>query len=247
MSGYRVAEQQQAPPWLQLPYGRSWKRAHGIVKDHFAFLARQAVKLRFPNVQRSASDAIAATGRERLLDQGVDTLTGANESAAAYAARVKNAWGLDGTRGQAPAEGEWYWGGTAYGMLHALDLQGYGQAKLWQGNGRIWSLVAGAIHWVDGPVTSWPWNSFYVVFDAPPASWTAIVNPPTDVSVPSLSEVNKLRRLINLWRAAHMRCKGILVITGGKIWGYPSTEVWGAGVWGGSTVVFDVPPALGLP
>jgi hypothetical protein len=244
---YRNAQVVQAPPWLQNGYGPSWSRAMGIVKDHFAFLARQAVKLRFPDVARSSGDAIAALGRERLLDQGVDTLTGANESLAAYTARVKGVWGASGTRGQPPAEGEWYWGGTAYGMLHALDLQGYGQAKLWQGNGRIWSLVSHAISWTDGPAANWLWNQFYVVFDSPPASWTSIVNPPTDISVPSLSEVNKLRRIINLWRAAHMLCRGILVITGGKIWGYPPSNLWGTGVWGGTTVVFDVPPALGLP
>lgn len=243
---YRVAQVQQAPSWLQDPYGRSWFRALGIVKDHFAYLARQATKLRLPNVAQSSPDAIAALGRERLIDQGNDNTTGATETLAAYTARVKAAWGADGVRGQQPAEGEWYWGGTAFGMLEALSLQGYPQAKLWQQNGRVWFLNAGAIDWVDGAAASWLWNSFFVVFDAPPASWTSIVNPPTDVSVPSAAEVAKLVRIINLWRPPHMACRGILVILGGKIWGYPFTNLWGTGVWGGSTVVFLVPPALGV-
>ena len=243
---YRVAQVQAAPPWLQGPYGQAWNRGLGIVKDHLAYLARQAVKLRFPDVGLSSPDAIAALGRERLVDQGVDELTGANESLSDYAARVKGVWGADGTRGQPPAEGVWYWGGTAFGMLKALDEQGYGQAKLWQQNGRLWYLNSGAIDWLDGAATNWPvWNSFYVVFESAPASWTDIVNPPTDSSVPSAAEVAKLVRIINLWRPAHMLCKGILVITG-RVWGYPG-QLWGTGVWGGSTVVFDVPPALGLP
>lgn len=244
---YRVAQVQQAPSWLQGPYGQSWNRALGIVKDHLAFLARQGVKLRFPDVGQSSPDGIAAVGRDRLIDQGNDTTTGATETLAAYATRVRNVWGLDGTRGTPPGPGEWYWGSTAYGLLHAFDKQGYGQAKLWQQNGRIWSLAGGNIAYVDGPPTSWSlWNSFYVVFDAPPASWTSIVNPPTDVSVPSAGEIAKLVKLINLWKPGHMLCKGILGILTGKIWGYPVTNLWGTGVWGGSTVVFDVPAGLGV-
>lgn len=204
------------------------------MKDFYLQQAKAGVKLRFPD--QATPDALAAIGDERLIDQGNDPLTGTTETQAAYAARVKGAWGQDNNTG-----GLWYWGGTAFGMLTALAAQGYTGIHLIQQNGIDWTLPAGVI--TATARTPWSfatsnWNQFILVMPTAPASWTGMVTPPTPTSVPSQDEVQKLFRIIDLWRPVHMLCAGILVIVSGNVWGYPDGKVWGSHNWGPGVTVF---------
>lgn len=234
---------------LQFPYGNSHQRAYGIIKDNYIDTARAAVKMRFPDF--ASPDALGAIGSERLMEQGIDTLTGANESSAAYAARLKNAWGANFIRGDPPdvEDSVWYWGGTGFGMLRAFALLGYGQnATIIQQSGTYWSLdVSNNLVITDNPpLTGWPfWNSFLVLFSLP-ASWTSPAVPATSGTVPDSDEIDRLVRLINLWKPAHMFCLGLQVNVSGRFWGYPpvgagGAPVWGTGTWGGVGYRWPVP------
>jgi hypothetical protein len=247
MSDYADYQVQISPTALQGSYGSAHQRAYGIIKDYYAALSKDAVQLRFPGI--APPDALGSIGSDRLIEQGIDTLTGANESQAAYITRVKRAWPHDGIRGHAPdtANATWYWGGTAFGMLRAFDVLGY-DPTIVQQNGTYWSLSGGNLVIVQNPpLTGWPvWNSFLVLFPSAPASWTSMDVPATGVSVPNLDEINRLIRLINLWKPAHALCLGIQVNVSGRFWGYPpvgagGAPVWGTGTWGGSAFRWPVP------
>lgn len=242
---YRQSEPQLAPTALQDPYGQSYLRARGIVKDYIAQQARQAVLQRFP--QYAAADALGAIGDERSIDQGIDPQLSPSETNAAYALRLRDAWNL------------WVKGGTAWGILLALAAQGYTTAHIIQQNGLEFSLSGSNLviatrsplslnpvlpRWGQGfwGTGQWggatPWNLFLVYFPSPPSSWTNIVNPPTATSAPSIVELRKLRRIINLWRPAWAVCAGIGAVISGApaFWG---SGAWGTGSWGGSVVWFS--------
>jgi hypothetical protein len=225
---YSSFQIQRSPTALQRPYGRSWMRAHGGLKDYYLGQAKQAVQQRFPSL--ATTDALGALGSERLIDRGAGPQVASPETDAAYAERLRTAWDL------------WYWGGTAYGLLTALAAQGYSPVIICQ-NGQRHTVSGGVLSTVSGtPWTFDPpnlWNTFLVLFPTPPSSWTNIQNPPTSSSAPTADEVARLVRTINLWKPAHAICAGIQVVTSGRIWGYGWS--WGSGVWGGATTVFPVP------
>lgn len=233
------------PTALRGPYGQAYARALGIVKDYYAMQARQAVQQRFP--QYAAPDALGAIGVERNIDQGNDAQLVTNETNAAYAARLKDAWNI------------WLKGGTAWGMLLALAAQGYTSAVIVQQNGLQFTLSgSNVVITARAPLTlqtrlpkwgqgfwgqgqwggSTPWNLFLVYFPSVPSSWTNIQNPPTASSSPSLTEIQKLRRIINLWKPAWAFCAGIGVVISGSP-GFWGTGAWGTGTWGGNVVWFS--------
>lgn len=229
---YRVFEPSLAPTALQDPYGQSYLRARGIVKDYLAQQARAAVNQRFP--QYAAPDALGALGDERSIDQGIDSQLGANETNAAYALRLRDAWNI------------WVKGGTAWGILLALAAQGYTTPHIIQQNGLEFYLSGGSLVVVPRPPLSIaippasvsPWNAFIIYFPSPPSTWTSIINPPTAISAPPISELRKLRRIIKLWQPAWTFCAGIGVVTSGSpaFWGIGT---WGSGAWGGTVVWFS--------
>jgi hypothetical protein len=232
------------PTALRSPYGAAFARALGIVKDHYMTRVRVGTKLRFPDY--ATPEALGAIGDERLIDRSADTLMSTSETDAQYAARLKSTW-KDG----------WYWGGTAFGMLRALAFQGYSTANsagptIIQQNG-IWWTLDGSGNLVITVMPAWSfappnlWSTFLVMFASPPAPWSSISNPPTPSSIPSADEIAKLVRIINLWRPGHMTCAGIQVVQSGKVWGFPASNTWGTGTWGGTTTIFPVPPTPILP
>lgn len=220
------------PTAIQDPVGQAFMRAQGIVKDYLLERARQAVQMRFPTF--ASSDALGATGSERLIDRGEGPQLLSPESDGDYAARLIDAWNI------------WYWGGTAYGMLKALAVQGY-TPSIVQQNGLRFNLDgSGNLVIVVGPPWRFPspnlWNTFLVIFTTVPSSWIDIHNPPTSTSSPSDNELARIARIINLWRPAHMICAGLEVVTSGVVWGFPSSRKWGDGsVWGGTATTFPVP------
>jgi hypothetical protein len=94
-----------APPWLQGTVGRALLGAIGAHWDGIAARAKEGVKARFP--LDCPEDALASIGEERSI------VRGATETADAYRARLADAWTA------------WTWGGTAYGILKALEAVGF--------------------------------------------------------------------------------------------------------------------------
>lgn len=243
---YRRFQAQLMPTALQDAYGQSYARALGIVKDYLLQQGRASVQQRFPDY--AYPDALGAIGDERSIDQGNDAQLVTPETNAAYAGRLRDAWNA------------WLKGGTAWGLLTALAAQGYTGAIIRQQNGLQFTLSGGNVVITQlSPLTlqtrvskwgqgfwgqgvwggSTPWNIFLLYFPSVPSSWTNIKNPPTAASSPSLSEVQKLRRIINLWKPAWAFCAGIGVVTSGggpPFWGVGS---WGTGTWGSSVVWFS--------
>lgn len=225
---YAKYEPSLVPTPLQDPYGQAFLRAMGLQKDSYVFQAKQAVGYRFPDF--APPDALSAIGRERLIDQGIDPQLSPSETSAAYAARLKDAWNI------------WLKGGTAWGMLIALAAQGYTGAHVLQQNGLDFSLSGGNLVITTVPIfrSGDPFSRFLVYFPSPPSSWTNIVNPPTPSSAPTLQELRKLRRIINLWKPACALCYAIGVVTSGApaYWGQNGAQ-WGTGHWGGGITWFS--------
>lgn len=219
------------PTTIQDPVGQAFMRAQGIVKDYLLELSRQATQMRFPDF--ASSDALGSIGSERLIDRGAGPQLVTQETDAAYAARLKTAWDI------------WYWAGTAFGMLTALAVQGYTPYVVQQ-NGLRFSLDgSGALVVTVGAPWTFPapnlWNTFLVILTSIPSSWTDIQNPPTTSSAPTVNEIDRIARIINLWRPAHMVCAGLQVVTSGSIWGFGHT--WGDGhLWGGTQTTFTISP-----
>lgn len=224
--GYRNFQPAIQPTALQDPYGQAWMRAQGIVKDYLLDLARHATQLRFPSF--ASPDALGAIGSERLIDKGTSPQLGTPETDAAYAVRLKNAWSI------------WSLAGTAWGLLTAFKAQGYAPTLVQQ-NGLQFTLDGGGnvVITVGAPLAVPIWNMFEVWFPTVPSSWTDIHNPPTLTSAPSITELRRLRRIINLWKPAHMFCIGIGVLVSGHIWGEPNL-LWGemGAEWGPADVVY---------
>lgn len=158
MPGYRDYEAQQlVNTALQGPQGAAFMRSLGITKDFYAARARQAVKMRFPSF--ASTDALGAIGDERLIDRGP------TETDAAYAARLRDAWNA------------WTFGGTAFGLLTALTIQGYAPVVMnssfqntLDGNG---NLVQVATAWRRDLV----WNNFTLILPHPwPTRWLSAGN-----------------------------------------------------------------------
>lgn len=225
---YAKFEPGLVPTPLQDPYGQAFLRAFGLQKDAFVGQAKQAVSYRFPDF--APPDALAAIGRERLIDQGSDPQLATPETSAAYAGRLRDAWNI------------WLKGGTAWGMLIALAAQGYTGAHILQQNGLDYSLSGGNLVITATPNfrAGDPWSRFLVYFPSAPSSWTSIVNPPTPSSAPTIFELRKLRRIIKLWKPAAALCYAIGVVTSGApaFWGQTGAQ-WGTGHWGGSITWFS--------
>jgi hypothetical protein len=87
------------------------------------------------------------------------------------------------------------------------------------------------------PVNFWNWstsnpfgvqqnNRFVLLFNAPPSVWSG--------GVPSQSQLNIIQSIVDTWKPARAIFEGIIVKTGGKLWGWPLNNTWGTGTWGGT-------------
>jgi hypothetical protein len=224
---YRTIQAELMPTGLRDPYGQSFTRAFGIIKDHYAQRARTAVMQRFPD--HAAEDALGALGDERGIDRGDSVQRSPPEARAAYAARVKDAWEA------------WTLGGTAWGMLKAFAHQGY-FPYIKCANGLVYNVdVDLNLTITDGPPLPdllGLWSQFFVWFATAPTSWTDIQTPPTPTSIPSIYEVRRIRHaIIDRWKPAWTRCVGIgVLVSGGPgIWGAPGAK-WGTGTWGSAVI-----------
>jgi hypothetical protein len=203
-----------APPWLRNGAGLGWLRAMGDVKDELELRAKDAIKLRHP--QLAPVDALGLLSSERGLFQGP------TETNAAFRSRLQAAFSV------------WPWAGTATGLLRALYYAGYPNTGLITGGGNVHTLDSSQ-NVVNSVVTggfalgTGFWNGFTVVFfPSWPASWAGV--PPSNTS----NEVNFIRALVNQWRPGHALLESMIAITL-PVWGWPATQLWGSGTWGNAT------------
>lgn len=212
---YQDYQEGVAPRWLRTGVGSNWFRAQGDAKDKLELWVKDAVKARFPSL--APPDALAVIGGDRQLDQGV------TESEADYRVRLRKAWSV------------WPWAGTPTGLLRAFLYAGYPNVALLTAQGDTHTLDGSGdvvtTHTPGGFSFSPPfWNVFRVLFFAPlPASWSPSL--PANNS----DEVNGLRRIVRLWKAAHAKQVDFVVVEG-AVWGFPTTQAWGdSGLDWGST------------
>lgn len=216
---YQDYQRLQRPPWLLGPNGVAFSDGTAAPKDELAEAGKAAVKASMPDY--APADALPLLGDERQV------VRAAADTDANFAARLKAAW-LN-----------WAWAGTAYGLLRAVWDLGYKTPRILTVRGNDFSLDAnGALVTARLPSGSWAvdatpafWSKFQVLFPAP-HPW-APGAPPASNS----AEVARLKALVEAWKPAHAMCAGIVVMTGGELWGSP-TGTWGAaGNWGGASAV----------
>lgn len=198
---YRDWLPKQAPGWLQKPNGRAWMWAHGDVLDSVDDLAHKAVLARFPDY--TTEDGLSLIGGERGIARGAD------ESAADYAARLKDAWTL------------WQSSGTPAAVLSALRGLGVTNAEIRSEDGRTATLDAsGAITYAPPRVTAdaderpvrWVtcpdlWHVFQVFIPFEDGPWGEYEMPAADSP-----EVDALRVAIRRHCGAHAWCDGIVAV-----------------------------------
>ena len=223
---YRAA---LSPTALLNPIGAAFEEAFGHVED--ALLDRVAASVRARFAGLAPADALAAIGADRLIERGPA------ESDSAYVARLVNAWST------------WPWAGTPYGMLQAFKGLGYdptgiilvqavgGLAYSLDANGALAISTAPSGVWMMDPLGNLSpprpsfWSKFDVLFVSPlPSSWGGGGTLPGSSS----DEVNRIRRIISAWKPGHATCNRIAVLTNARWWGYPFTQNWGTGIWGGA-------------
>jgi hypothetical protein len=218
MADYADYEVQRAPAWLRGPLGSGWLSAHGYLKDALVEGARQAVRARF--VTRAPVDALPVLASERSLERMPP------DTEAAWRARLGQAWEL------------WAYAGTRKGVREALERTGYATSV----------VVYDALEWPTGPGAV-SWAVFWVVLSGHDWVSDGVWSDPgvwgdggTWGSTATPDEVARVQRLILLWKPAHARCAGVIVLLSGEVWGVPLDGLWGdPGTWGGTSAVWLLP------
>lgn len=221
---YRAWRCSLVPTTHQRPTGQAFQGALGDVEDSLIDRAKQAVKARFP--LQAPPDALTAIGVERQMPQGP------GESAAAYAARLVDAWT------------SWQWAGTPYGMLRAFYATGYTNVVLAQvRGGKQYTLDASGALVISSGGTWTPtyvgdpfWSRFDVIFPAPlPVSWQT-----GGVPAATSNEANFIRSIVTAWKPGHATANRIIIVTAGRVLGYPIRTLGaGNGTLSGATTTWS--------
>lgn len=235
---YRDWQVLNAPPWLQGPNGGPFQAELGGAKDEVLDRARLGVLARMPGKMTREQGAADVEAPSDALDHiGADrgTPRAPGESDATFAQRLLAVW----TTNQ-------YLGGP-YGLLKALADYGYANANLIYDNGRYWFLSGGVLTsgtlmtMVTRARPGWMfdadimlgafWSRFGLLFTADGANLSGAAGQAS------------LNVLVERWRSASSTYMGAWVLLAGGLWGWPTTETWGAGgaTWGGASVRF-IPP-----
>lgn len=216
-----------SPGWLLERFGARWADAFGNAKDWVVAGAKDAVKAKLPRI--APFDALDDIASERMLERG------ATETEAQFRARLVDAWSV------------WPWAGTAYGVLTALKIAGWDRVILAQerrrmfqldaaGNLVITTLTAG---WEADPGADTSWALFDVIFDNVAFNyWPG--GPPAEDSQDAIT----IKRVIRTWKAGHAQTGRIIILTAGRLWGYPlgsTWATWNGGTWGGNTATYWTP------
>lgn len=227
MSGeFRRWRMSMMPTTHQRPMAQAFQGLLGDVQDYYIDRAKQAVKASFPLL--APPDALTAIGIERQMPQG------AGEPTAAYAARLQDAWNA------------WPNAGTPYGMLRQFWSTGYTNVVLAQvRGGKQYRLDAGGNllissggSWTPTYVGDPFWSRFDLLFVAPlPPAWIA-GGVPSSMS----SEADFIRALIRSWKPGHATPNRIIIVSAGRVLGYPIRTLGaGNGTLGAATVTYWSP------
>ena len=213
MADYSEYEVQRAPVWLRGEFGSGWLQSHGFLKDGLAEGARQGVLARF--VSKAPSDALPVLASERSLERmPADT-------DATWRARLADAWSM------------WAYAGTRKGVKEAIERTGYATSV----------VLYDALEWPTGPGAV-NWAVFWVVLSGHGWSTEGLWGDPgtwgdggTWGSDASEEEVQRVLRLVRLWKPAHAYCAAVIVLLSGEVWGVPLDGLWGdPGTWGGESI-----------
>lgn len=236
---YRKWQTLTGPSWLQGPNGGGYEAEFGGAKDDILDRARLGVLARFPGSVTRETDQPPAIAPTDALDHiGADRQVprAPAEADSAYSARLLTAWD------------DFAYLGGPLGMLNALTVMGYVAPNLIQDNGRYWYLSGGVLTtgtlmtmatrgragWQfdclgNHDVTGALWSRFALLFETDAANLSGQAGQAI------------LNSIVNRWRPGFDSFMGTYVLLAGRLWGWPITEVWGSGNWGGNSVRF-VPP-----
>jgi hypothetical protein len=241
MGSYREYQVLTAPPWLQGPNGGAWQAELGGAKDEVLDRARLGVLARMPGkIAREQTAANVEAPPDALDHIGADrgTPRAPAEADPTYATRLLAVWATNQ-----------YLGGP-YGVLKALDDYGYTGVNLIYDNGRYWYLSGGVLTtgtlmamitrgragWMfdADPLLGAMWSRFGLLFTADAANLSGAAGQAI------------LNSIVERWRSAASTYMGAWVLLAGGLWGWPTTETWGAmgATWGGASVRF-IPPGGG--
>jgi hypothetical protein len=234
------------PGWLRGPWGAKLSSSIGKIMDDQNERMRSAVKASQPDgaLALEMSDALDRQGDDRGLPRGGTAPNVFDESDASYAARLKAAWE---TYAQDDAAGGG--AGSVKGLLLQLGIAGF-------------PLGANGAHVINHIGLSWWMNGTTLTFDNMGVCVNRVDLAGTrggligftrdwqdqffsrfvilfPVNVPELGNTDtpakaRLNSIVKNWKSAPAIYDGaIIVATGGRVWGYPSTYVWNNGdTWG---------------
>jgi len=217
VSDYLAYLPQTTPAWLLGPFGAYWESIPAQIRDVLIDMAKESVKARFPML--GPTDALAAIASERSLEKmPVET---------EYVWRGRLLTAFDA----------WQWGGTKKGIVDNVTLTGLTNV----------TVKELAIDWPDTDKIDWA--RFWVLvnqphpFTAPKnfgAGWAFGDGTLLGLTGATQGDVERLRRIVRLWKGAHAKCVAIILLVSGQIFG--NGWAFGAGTaFGGVVVLINVP------
>ena len=208
---------QQIPlQWLcQGPIGQKYWAQIAALFDNNTNTIKSSVLASFPDF--APSDGLQYLGREFGILQGI------SETDDDFRYRMRRYWNA------------WKFTGTALGVLTQLWFQGYQDAYCVQQNGLIFNLTNTPDISNDGDLTSnlnifdagldpmvnFPnftfgdtvASTFAIILPTIPATWTDIQVPPTNISAPTISELNVILNSVIQWKPAKATFLGLFVMS----------------------------------
>jgi len=223
-----------SPPWLRRAVGSAIMQGMGKSIDAEVDRDVEGVELRFPggaNGLAIHASALGLIGRERRI------LRGPGELDETYAARLRRWWDSHRTRGGAYALLEQmfeYFLATNNVTITYVSNIGTSQARV-DAAGTITRGTFTAPGWVGDGFVPPSWARFFIFME---------LDGTTLGTVPILSltasDFDMLCAVPREWSSAHIdRIYFALLPTGGIVWGFPASLVWGAAgkTWGGDAAI----------
>jgi len=244
-----------SPPWLRRAVGSAIMQGMGKSIDAEVDRDVEGVELRFPggaNGLAIHASALGLIGRERRI------LRGPGELDETYAARLRRWWDSHRTRGGAYALLEQmfeYFLATNNVTITYVSNIGTSQARV-DAAGTITRGTFTAPGWVGDGFVPPSWARFFIFMELDGTTLGSVLTTesgdiittedgePVIVTIPILSltasDFDMLCAVPREWSSAHIdRIYFALLPTGGIVWGFPASLVWGAAgkTWGGDAAI----------
>lgn len=219
---WRDAVEQKMPTWLREKYGERFVGLIALFADFSSQALEEAFRAAWLAEDTSPDDILPLVGAERNMPQYP------SETAAQYRTRLLDAWDA------------WEKAGTEQALLDQLNALGVG-AEIYTNAEMLREPV---LHPITG--TTW-WSRFWVVLTSAPGfgAGTTFNSGATfgDGTLFGISGdpdvISAIRAIILKWKAAHEYAGGVIVTTGGILFGTGRTFNDGA-TFGGTNTVFEV-------